>query len=240
MVIRRTGILVTVAAVFIIGCAVGPDYERPPVSEPDQYYAEKAAAEAQSLADLPWWLVFNDPLLLDLIGEALRNGFDARIAAARVEEGRARYGVAQSQFFPQLDYQAGFQRGRQNQIANPSKSTQSVWTIQGNLSWELDLWGRIRRLNESAKAGYLSTEEARRGVLLSLVSDVSTAYFELRELDDELEIAKRTVQAFQETLDLFSRRLEGGAASGLETARAEAALGNVASQIPELERAIVA
>jgi multidrug efflux system outer membrane protein len=237
--VMKSGILVAVVSVLFMACAVGPDYKRPPVSAPGQYYAEKAAAEAQSLADMPWWQVFDDPLLVSLIEESLQNGFDARIAAARVEEGRARYGIAQSQFFPQLDYQAGFQRGRQNQILNPSKQTQSVWTIQGNLTWEMDLWGRIRRLNESAKAGYLATEEARRGVLLSLVSDVATAYFQLRELDAELEIAKRTVVAFQDTYDLFSRRLEGGAASGLETARAEAALGTVASQIPELERAIV-
>jgi len=238
MVIRRV-VLVAVVFAFTISCAVGPNYERPPVSAPDQYYPEKTEAEARSLADLPWWRVFDDSLLVNLIEEALGNGYDARIAAARVEEARARYGIAQSQFFPQVDYQAGFQRGRQNQIVNPSKPTQSAWTLQANLSWELDLWGRIRRLSESANAGYFATEEARRGVLLSLVSDVATAYFELRELDAELEIAKRTVQAFQETLDLFSRRLEGGAASGLETARAEAALGTVAAQIPELERAIV-
>ena len=107
-------------------------------------------------------------------------------------------------------------------------------------SWELDLWGRIRRLNESARAEYLATEEARRGVLLSLVSDVAIAYIELRELDQDLAIATRTTAAFQDTYDLFNRRLEGGAASALETTRAEALLGEVAAEIPEIERAIVA
>jgi multidrug efflux system outer membrane protein len=229
--VGRTGILVALAALFLMSCAVGPNYKRPPVAPPDRYYAETAAAEAQSLADLPWWRLFDDPLLAGLIDEALKNGFDARIAAARVEEARARYGVARSQFFPQVDYQAGYQR---------SRFTDSAWSLQAGLSWELDLWGRVRRLNESARAGYLASEEARRGVMLSLVSDVATAYFELRELDVELEIAKRTREAFQGTYDLFNRRLEGGAASALETARAEAALQTVAAQIPELERAIVA
>ena len=238
--VLRTGIHLAIAIVFLIGCAVGPNYKRPPVSMPDQFYAEKAAAEARSLADLPWWQVFDDPLLVNLIEEALKNGFDARIAAARVDEARAIYGISKSQFFPQLDYQAGFQRGKQNQIVNPDRQTQSVWSLQGSLSWELDLWGRIRRLNESAKAGFLATEEAQRGVLLSLVSDIATAYFQLRELDAELEIAKRTVQSFQDSYDLFNRRLEGGAASALETSRAEAARETVAAQIPELERAIVA
>jgi len=236
----RTGISVAIVALFLMSCAVGPNYKRPSVAAPDRYYAETAAAEARSLADLPWWQIFDDPLLVNLIDEALRNGFDVRIAAARVEEARARYGVARSQYFPQVDYQAGFQRTKRDQITDSTRSITSVWSLEAGLSWELDLWGRIRRLNESAKAGYLATEEARRGVMLSLVSDVAIAYFELRELDVELEIAKRTRQTFQDTYDLFSRRLEGGAASGLETARAEAALETVAAQIPELERAIVA
>jgi len=236
----RTIILVAVVAASLAGCAVGPNYRRPPVAVPDQYYAERATAEAQSLADLPWWRLFDDPLLVNLIDQALTHGFDAQIAAARVDEARARYGVARSQFFPQVDYQAGFQRAKRDQITDPTRSTRNAWSLEAGLNWELDLWGRIRRLNESAKAGYLATEDARRGVMLSLVSDVATAYFELRELDVELEIARRTRQAFQGTYDLFSRRLEGGAASGLETSRAEASLETVAAQIPELERAIVA
>jgi multidrug efflux system outer membrane protein len=237
---RRTIILVAVVAASLAGCAVGPNYRRPPVAVPDQYYAERATAEAQSLADLPWWRLFDDPLLVNLIDQALTHGFDVQIAAARVEEARARYGVARSQFFPQVDYQAGFQRAKRDQIIDPTRSTTNSWSLEAGLSWELDVWGRIRRLNESAKAGYLATEEARRGVMLSLVSDVATAYFELRELDAELEIAKRTRQAFQGTYDLFNRRLEGGAASALATSRAEASLETVAAQIPELERAIVA
>src|SRR5262249_29662146 len=222
------------------GCAIGPNYKRPPVVVPERFYGEEAVAQAGSLADLPWWEVFDDPTLKALVDEALRNGFDARLAAGRGGEAAARYGVARGNFYPSVGYQGGWQRTRGDQFANPSGETKTKWTANVAFQWELDLWGRIRRLNEAARAQYLATEEARRGVLLSLLSQVATAYFELRELDDELEIAERTTAAFQDTFDLFNRRLRGGAASALETTRAEASLGQVAAQIPEIERAIVA
>jgi multidrug efflux system outer membrane protein len=221
-------------------CAVGPNYKRPPVVVPEQFYGETAAAEARSLADLPWWELFQDPVLKGLVDEALQKGFDARLAAARVEEARARYGVARSELLPGVGYKAEWDRTRLDQVIAPSRPIEEKWTLQLGFAWELDLWGRIRRQTEAARAQYLATEEARRGVLLSLVSDVAAAYFELRELDAELEIANRTTTAFQDTFDLFSRRLEGGAASALETARAEALLGQVSAQVPEIERAIVA
>jgi len=187
--------------------------------------------------------VFRDEALKALVEEALKNNFDLRVAAARVEQARALVGVVRADLFPQLGYDGGL--GRSSNVSQlsvvvlPGKTSD---TFRGafDLAWEFDVWGRIRRLNEAAKAQYLATEEARRGVFLSLLSDVATAYFELRELDAELEIARRTTTAFQDTYDLFSRRLEGGAASALETARAEASLGQVAAQIPEIERAIVA
>jgi multidrug efflux system outer membrane protein len=228
------------AGALVVGCTVGPNYKRPPVVLPDRFYGEQGAAEASSFGDLPWWDVFQDPVLKGLVEEALKNGFDARLAVARVQEARALYGVARSQLFPSVDYQAGWLRTRPDQFLNPSGATLTEWRAEVGAKWEIDLWGRIRRLNESARARYLATEEARRGVLLSLLSEVATAYFELCELDAELEIAKRTTSAFQDTYDLFKRRLEGGAASALETSRAEGSLGQVAAQIPEIERAIVA
>lgn len=225
-------------AVLLTSCAVGPNYHRPALMTPDQYYVEKATTEAQSMADLPWWQLFDDPLLNDLIKQALQNGFDARTAAWRVEEARARYGIAQSVYFPQVDYGVGGARQRALPATQPP--VQNLVSANVSFAWELDLWGRIRRLNESAKAQYFATEEARRGVMLSLASDVATAYFQLRELDNELLIAQRNRDAFQSTYDLFNRRLEEGAASGLETSRAMGALGSVAAAIPETERAILA
>ena len=236
---RRAAAL-SALSLLLVGCAVGPNYKRPLVPVPERFYGDERAAETRSLADVPWWDVFEDPILKALVQEAVRNGFDARLAVARVEEARARFGIARSEFFPSVDYEASWQRARADQIVNPSGKAQTRWTADVGFSWELDLWGRIRRLNEAARAEYLATEEGRRGVLLSLVSDVAVAYMDLRELDDELEIAKHTTAAFQDTYDLFNRRLEGGAASALETARAEASLGQVAAEIPEIERAIVA
>jgi multidrug efflux system outer membrane protein len=223
------------------GCAVGPSYKRPPVEVPQQIYGQPAAATPASLADLPWWDVFQDPALKSLIGEALRNGYDVRLAAARVEEARGRFGIAGAQLLPQVGYQGQFARERASEFStNPTGVPANVLTANVNASWELDLFGRIRRLTEAAKAQYLASEEARRGVMLSLLSSVASAYFDLRELDLDLEIARRTTATFQDTFDLFNRRLEGGAASALETSDAEALLAGEAAQIPLLESQIAA
>jgi multidrug efflux system outer membrane protein len=237
----RTACSAALIGLGLAACAVGPNYKRPAVPVPPQFYGSEPAVDAaRSLADLPWWDVFQDPVLKALVDEALRNGFDARLAAARVEEARALYGAARGDLFPSAGYRGGWERERLDQVLAPAQPTQTKWTAKVGFAWELDLWGKIRRQTEAARAQYLATEEARQGVLLSLVSDVAAAYFELRELDTELEIAKGTTAAFQDTFDLFSRRLEGGAASALEAARAEASLGQVSAQIPEIERAIVA
>ena len=220
-------------------CAVGPNYQRPAVPAPPQFYGALPPQDARSLADLPWWSLFDDPVLNGLVDEALRHGFDARLAAARVEEARALYGVARGAYYPQVGATAGVVHERADQFSNPEGTARTKWTAEVGFQWELDLWGRVRRLNESARAEYLASEEARRGVLLTLLADVASAYFALRELDEELEIARRTQSAFQDTYDLFDRQLRGGTASALETTRAEALLGLVSAQIPEIEREIV-
>ncbi|MFI5118921.1 MAG: efflux transporter outer membrane subunit [Thermoanaerobaculia bacterium] len=228
------------ASLALGGCAVGPDYKRPALPAPDNFYGSSGTASEASLADTQWWDVFGDPVLRSLIEEGLRNGYDVRLAAARVEEARARYGIAGSLYYPGLGYSAGVSRVHTSTHATPGNVTGNQVTANALLSWELDVWGRIRRLNEAARAQYLATEEGRRGVELSLVADVASAYFDLRDLDAELEISRRTRATFQDTYDLFSRRLAGGAASALETARAEALLANASAQIPALEQRIVA
>ena len=230
---KRAAVALLTTAV-LAGCTVGPNYQRPPVAMPDQFYGANGPAAAASLTDAPWFDVFRDPTLRSLIDEALRNGYDGRIAVARVEEARARFGIAGSERYPTVDYQAGASRQRVS-----GQAPTVVVAIVG-VSWEADLWGRIRRLNEEARASYLASEEGRRAVLLALTSEVATAYFDLRELDAELDIARRTTTAFQETFDLFNRQLLGGTASAVETSRAEALLANEAATIPLLEQQIVA
>ena len=228
------------AAVLTAGCAVGPNYQRPPETAPDHFYSQPTPAEAASLADSPWWDVFSDPTLQALVDEALRKGYDPQIAAWRVEEARALAGIARADFFPQIGYQGQFERSQASEFVAPGARAVNLHSANVNTSWEIDLWGRVRRLNEAARARFLAEEENRRGVLLSLVAAVAQAYFELRELDQELTVAWRNQNAFEETLELFQRRLSAGVASGLETARAEAALAQVAAQIPLIEQQIVA
>ena len=228
------------AAGALGGCSVGPNYRRPALPAPESFYESTRPASDASLADTPWWGVFEDPALRSLVEEALRNGYDVRLAASRVEEARARYGIAGSLYYPDLGYSGGVTRQHTSTYSTPGNVTGNSITANALVSWEIDLWGRIRRLNEAARADYLATEEARRGVELSLVAEVAAAYFDLRDLDAELELSRRTRATFQDTFDLFSRRLSGGAASALETARAEALLANASAQIPVLEQRIVA
>jgi multidrug efflux system outer membrane protein len=232
--------LALAAAGVLSGCAVGPNYQRPVLPAPENFYGSSSPTSDASLADTQWWNVFADPVLRSLIEDALRNGYDVRLAAARVEEARARYGIAGSLYYPDLGYSAGLSRVHTSAYSVPGNVTGNQVTANALVSWELDVWGRIRRLNEAARAQYLATEEGRRAVVLSLVADVASAYFDLRDLDAELEISRRTRATFQDTYDLFSRRLAGGAASALETARAEALLANASAQIPALEQRIVA
>jgi multidrug efflux system outer membrane protein len=224
------------------GCAVGPNYKQPPVTAPDQYReVQGPPAPAASLADQPWWDVFHDPKLQELIDEALGNGYDVQLAAWRVEEARARAGIARSEFWPQIFYGGQWSRGQQSTFVPPfTHATQDLHSVNVNFGWEIDLWGRIRRSNEAAKAQYLATEEARKGVLLSLVSEVATTYFQLRELDEELVIARNTVDAFQQTFDLYQRKLNEGAGNALQTSYASAARYQVSAQVPEIERQIEA
>jgi multidrug efflux system outer membrane protein len=236
---RRLPVLL-LAVLSLSGCTVGPRYQRPSVSIPAQHRGAVGPEEAASLADQAWWEVFHDEALQELIREAIQNGYDLRLAAWRVEEARANAGIVRSQVFPSVQGQAEIGHGRASRFSSGEGREGTLVQANVNAAWELDVWGRIRRSNEAALASYLATEEARRGVLLSLVAEVATDYFQLRELDLQLEIARRTTGAFQETYDLFNRRLQGGAASALETTSAEASLAATAAVIPDLERQITA
>jgi multidrug efflux system outer membrane protein len=237
-----TGILL---ALLLAGCTVGPAYQRPELAAPENHRALTTPAEAESLADVPWWEVFQDPVLHDLVNEALANNHDLRIAAARVEEARARAGVAKSYLYPELNLTAGYGLNEASLTTDPPQATTGDRRYENlnasfALSWEIDLFGRLRRQNESAMAVFLATDEARQGVVLTLVADVARAYFVLRELDLELEIARRTLALNDETVTFYRDRLEGGISNKLEVNQAIATRARTAATIPELERQIAA
>jgi multidrug efflux system outer membrane protein len=232
--------LVAGSACLLCGCLVGPRYQRPVVTAPALSRGQ-AAAETASLADLPWWDVFQDETLRGLVKTALANNNDLRIAVKRVEQARQLTVQAHAEYMPSVGYEVGISQGKNESLGNPAPSKgarRGTLAIGLAAAWEADVWGRIRWLNEYALANYLASEQGRRGVLLSLVSSVAKAYFELLGLDLRLEIARRNVKSFEGSRRIFQERLEGGTASRLETARAEGATASTAAAIPELERLI--
>jgi len=231
------GCFVTVLfGAWLTGCAVGPNYKRPDINTPAAFRDDNAGTNGSS-AELFWWQVYQDETLQALIHEAFTNNYDLRIAAARVEESRAVATQARSQFFPSVAYNGTVSRGKNELFGAPfatGGATVNSAAVTLNAFWEVDFWGRVRRLNESARARFLASEEARRGIQLSLLSDVATAYFQLLELDEEMRIASRTTNSFGDSLQIFNQRLEGGTASGLESSRAEAAFEDAAAALPSI------
>lgn len=224
---------------FQAGCAVGPDYQRPEVNTPAAFRGEKNAS-TNSLADLPFSQVFQDDTLQTLIRTALTNNYDLRVAVTRVEQARALAAQARAQFFPQLNYAALAGRGRNvsDNAPSPTGTGGAVFGLDANAAWEIDLWGQIRRLNESARAQFLATEEARHDVTISLIAQVAQDYFQLLALQQQLEIARQSTNSFLESLNIFNERLKGGVVSKLESSSAEALMDASAATIPELEQQI--
>jgi len=229
-----------VLTLFLSGCAAGPNYKRPPVNAPETFRGETEIA-TNSFANLPWWQVFDDPTLQNLIRTALTNNYDLRIAVTRVEQARATAAQARAGFFPQINYAVNAARGKNvagGNTPSPTGTIGDVFAADVNASWEIDLWGRIRRLNESARAQFLASQEARRGVTISLIAQVAQNYFQLLALDQQLEIARQSTNSFGQSLKIFNQRLQGGVASILETSSAEALMDAAAATIPELEQQI--
>lgn len=222
------------------GCAVGPDYKRPPMASPAGYRDESSKA-TNSMGDLPWWEVFHDTHLQALVRTAITNNYDVRIAAARVEQARAMVAEARSQLFPQVNYNGAVGRGKNVGLANtpePGTGIGSVMAAYGTASWEIDLWGRVRRMTEAARAQFFATQEAQRDVRISLIAQVAQDYFQLLELDRQLSIAREATNSYGESYKIFSERLQGGVASKLETSTASALLDSFAATIPDLQRQI--
>jgi multidrug efflux system outer membrane protein len=224
-------------ALLLAGCAVGPNYKRPVVPVPDTYRGAQAQPSATSLSDTKWSDLFHDDTLRDLIATALEQNLDLALAAARVEEARAQFRITGAHRYPFLYAQTGFTANRpsligSNPASDPDISMDASYTQAGTaLSWELDLWGRLRRLNESARARYLASEEARRGVVVSLIADVADTWFTLRERDLELEIARSTRDIAARNLELVRARHDHGAVSALDVHQAEQFLHIALAQI---------
>ena len=235
----QSGVLVLLA-LLLTGCPVGPNFVKPEPEMPPAYRSEIEPAEAVSFAALAWWDVFDDEILRSLIEEALAGNYDLRTAVYRVEQAKHTVGVTRSPLFPQIGYQGGAGRGKVFTGLQQDNVTLNNFLGTFNLAWEIDLWGRIRRATEASMADFLAAEDFRRGVVLSLVSAVAQAYFELQELDLELEIALRNTQSFRETEALFTRRFQGGVDSLLSVERAKAAYHQTAAAIPQVEQQIVA
>jgi len=226
---------------LLAGCVVGPKYTPPKATVPDTFRGQEGAAQNASIADLPWWEVFQDQTLQGLVRTAIAHNLDLRVAATRVEQARELAAQARSQYLPGAGYEGAVSGGK-NEAAGAAGlnggHTQGTGLAGIEAQWDLDLWGKIRHMNEAALAEYVATEQGRRAVLLSLVSNVAQGYYELLELDLQLDIAQRTAESLNGSLKVFDERLQGGTASRLETTRAQAALATTNAQIPELERRI--
>jgi multidrug efflux system outer membrane protein len=228
----------------LASCMLGPDYTRPTVATPEAWRnAPSAADSAASLANLPWWELFSDEELRSYLTAALEANHDLRIAVTRVDQARARLGVTRAAEFPQLDGNGSFSRQRFSQVGTfflpPGESAETDdFALSADASFELDVWGRLRRATEAAAADLLASEATRYTVVMTLVADVAVTYLRLRELDLELEITRNTVAARKQSLGIVRDRYETGLTSVLDVRQAEADLESTAADIPDLERQI--
>ena len=233
---RRPWILLALTA-LISGCTMGPDYRRPDVEPPAEYRDETAAESQASLANLEWWVLFEDPALQELIRTALEHNKDLQAAYWRVEEARARLGFTKADLWPTFDYLLGVGVTDPSDVNPPFPGDRTENYFAGvGISWEIDLWGKLRRSNEAARAELLATEWGRRALNISLVAEVARLYFLLRDFDGRLEIARETLESRRASTELIRRRFEGGVVSQLDVRQAEIQEETAAAAVPLFER----
>ena len=230
------GLVVASVALMLSACALGPDYVRPDITTPGAF--RMASAEGESIANLPWWQLLRDDELQKLVRISLQENKDLHQALASIEEFQARLAIARMDFAPQVSATANAPAlGRMNATSIPGAS--SNYYIQGDLSWEIDIWGRVRRANEAARADLIAREENRRAVVLTLVSGVAQAYFDLRQFDMQLDIVRYTLQSWEESVRIARARLRQGLIPKLDADQFEAERANAASRAAELKRQMV-
>jgi outer membrane protein, multidrug efflux system len=229
--------LILIAALVFSGCAVGPNYHRPAVQTPPAFHgpdqSQQSEPQSASFADLPWWQVFHDPQLQDLIRTALKQNYDLQIAIERVNAARAQVGITRSNEFPQVSLNPNFGGGKTDENIKSN-----VFQLAGDVVFQVDLFGRYRRETEAARAQLLGTQDAQQTVILTLVSDVASDYFLLHDLDLQLEITKETVRTQEDSVKLTKLRLQHGVATTLDVLQARQVLDTANAQIPDIERQI--
>lgn len=234
-------LMTTALLMMLTGCMVGPKYKRPPVTVPDTFRGlapDAGPQAAMSLGDEKWWTVFQDPQLQQLVREALSQNYDVRIAAARVLQAQAVLGITRADQFPTITGGASTSNQRLPATRITPAFETSPSEVNLSLFWELDFWGKYRRATEAARATLLATEWGQKAVMSSLVSSVASAYFQLLELDSEMEISRNTLASRKESLRLVEVREKGGATSLLDVRQSEQLVYTAAATIPDLERRI--
>lgn len=223
-------------AVLVSACMIGPDYQRPPIDAPAAWRLSEQGAK--DLANSAWWEQFNDPALNTLVATALRENKDLMIASARIEEFAGRLGITRSQLYPQVGLGVDASRQRVTLPGSSANGTYNSYDVLLGASWEIDLWGRIRRESEAARARLMSTEEGKQGVVLTLVADVAGSYINLRDLDRQLEIAVNTANAREASYKIFQDRYTGGVISLLELNQNKSQYEEALATIPKFEKGI--
>ncbi len=231
-------VAVILVSSLIGGCMVGPNYHRPAVQTPAAYRDlsenPQVQAQAASYADLPWWQVFQDPQLQELIRTALKQNYDLQTATERINAGRAELAVTRSSLFPQVQENGNFSGGKEHNF----QTKYNFFTLTTDAAFQLDFFGKLRRATEASRAQLLATEDARQTVALTLVSDVASDYFTLLQLDLQLEITRQTVATQQDSVKLTNLRIQHGVATKLDVLQAQQVLDTANAQIPDLERQI--
>jgi multidrug efflux system outer membrane protein len=229
--------ILLLAASMLSGCTVGPNYRRPVVQTPTAFHApdesQQTEAQSASFADLSWWQVFHDPQLQELIRTALKQNYDLQLAVERVSAARAQVGIVRSNQFPMVSVNPEFSGGKTEQNIKSD-----VFSLAGDVVFQVDLFGRYRRATEAARAQLLGTQDAQQTVVLTLVSDVASDYFLLRDLDMQLQITKETVRTQEDSVKLTELRLQHGIGTTLDVLQARQVLDTANAQIPDLERQI--
>ena len=230
--------VVLMTAASVAGCTVGPNYHRPAVQTPATFrdLSENTQVQPQvaSYADLPWWQVFQDPQLQELIRTALKQNYDLQLATERINAARAQVAITRSNLFPQVNGSGNFQGGK-----DPSSQSRfNFLNLGADAAFQLDFFGKLRRATQAARAQLLATEDARQIVVLTLVSDVASDYFTLLQLDLQLQITRNTVEAQEASVKLTNLRLQHGVATKLDVLQAQEVLDSANAQIPDLERRI--